>query len=195
MTDCLLPHPCTTTTNLHPFPPLAPLDIGSSHVWLYLQFLRYTPVHLIESVVNCGLCMRWYLACSSYVNVMHRELAITRALRYDASARDLIKRNRSLPSLPLSCTGFNFYWLDEVDRSIGVSTYVRQSTTNCQQSLHQFLQQNYVMRSNKISQKLVKFNFNFCDWLYVICKVIFYNKPHWNWSVGSKYTVEGLQKL
>ena len=26
--------------------------------------------------------------------------------------------NRSLPSLPLSCTGFNFYWLDEVNRSI-----------------------------------------------------------------------------
>ena len=27
-------------------------------------------------------------------------------------------RNRSLPSLPLSCTGFNFYWLNEVNRSI-----------------------------------------------------------------------------
>ena len=30
--------------------------------------------------------MRRYLACSSYANVMHRELAITHALRYDASA-------------------------------------------------------------------------------------------------------------
>ena len=47
----------------------------------------YTPVHLVESVENCGLCMRRYLACSSYANVMHRELAITRALRYGASAR------------------------------------------------------------------------------------------------------------
>ena len=48
----------------------------------------YTPVHLVESVENCGLCMRRYLACSSYAKVMHQELAIMRALRYDASARD-----------------------------------------------------------------------------------------------------------
>ena len=41
-----------------------------------------TPVHLVESVENCGLCMRRYLACSSYANVIHRELAITRALGY-----------------------------------------------------------------------------------------------------------------
>ena len=52
------------------------------------KIIRYTPVHLVESVENCVLCMRRYLACSSYANVMHRELAITRALRYDASARD-----------------------------------------------------------------------------------------------------------
>ena len=32
--------------------------------------------------------------------------------------------HRSLPSLPLSCTGFNFYWLDEVNRSIGEFTGV-----------------------------------------------------------------------
>ena len=50
--------------------------------------LWYTPVHLVESVENCGLCMRWYLVCSSYANVMHRELAIMRALRYDANVRD-----------------------------------------------------------------------------------------------------------
>ena len=49
---------------------------------------HYTPVHLVESVENCGLCMRRYLACSSCANVMHRELAITCALCYDASARD-----------------------------------------------------------------------------------------------------------
>ena len=48
----------------------------------------YTPVHLVESVENCGLCIRRYLACRSYANVMHRELAITRALHFDASARD-----------------------------------------------------------------------------------------------------------
>ena len=28
--------------------------------------------------------------------------------------------NCSLPSFPLSCTGFNFYWLDEVNRSITI---------------------------------------------------------------------------
>ena len=48
----------------------------------------YTPVHLAESVENRGKCMRRYLACSSYAKVMHRELAIMRGLRYDASARD-----------------------------------------------------------------------------------------------------------
>ena len=49
---------------------------------------HYTPVHLVESVENYGLCMRRYLACSSYASVMYREVAITRALRYDASTRD-----------------------------------------------------------------------------------------------------------
>ena len=52
------------------------------------EFISYTPVHLVESVENCGLCTRRYLARRSYANVMHRELAITRALRYDVSARD-----------------------------------------------------------------------------------------------------------
>ena len=47
----------------------------------------YTPVHLVESVENCGLCVRRCLACSSCANVMYRGLAITRVLRYDASAR------------------------------------------------------------------------------------------------------------
>ena len=32
--------------------------------------LIYTPVHLVESVENCGLCMGWHLACSSYANVI-----------------------------------------------------------------------------------------------------------------------------
>ena len=89
-----------------------------------LDFWQLYSVHLVESVENCGLSMRRYLACSSYANVMHRELAITRALRYDVSARDYIMRNRSLPSLPLSCTGFNFYWLDEVNRSISVKMQI-----------------------------------------------------------------------
>ena len=55
---------------------------------IFLQFSRnkqctrkricnHTPVHLVESVENCGLCTRGYLSCSSYANVMHRELAIT----------------------------------------------------------------------------------------------------------------------
>ena len=59
-----------------------------SHLCVCCVTLFYTPVHLVESVENCKLCMRQYLACSSYANVMHRELAITRALRYDASAKD-----------------------------------------------------------------------------------------------------------
>ena len=60
-------------------------------VKLQLRFKEpsdYTIVPFVESVENCGLCMRRYLACSSYANVMHRELAITRTLCYDASARD-----------------------------------------------------------------------------------------------------------
>ena len=41
---------------------------------------NYTPVHLVESVKNCGLFMRRYLACSSYANVMHQELSRVREL-------------------------------------------------------------------------------------------------------------------
>ena len=106
-------HGCTCLYSVPHVVSESPTPQFKSHSWWF-----YTPVHLVESVENCGMCMRWYLACSSYANVMHWELAITRALCYDASARDQIMRNRSLPSLPLSCTGFNFYWLDEVNRSI-----------------------------------------------------------------------------
>ena len=56
--------------------------------WMPLCMVHfYTPVHLVESVENCGLCVRRRLACSSYANVMHCGLAILRALRYDTSAR------------------------------------------------------------------------------------------------------------
>ena len=77
----------------------------------------YTSFHLVESVENCGLCMRQCLAFSSYAQVMHCALAITRALDYDASVKHWIIHNWK-PSLPLSCTGYNLYWLDEVNRSI-----------------------------------------------------------------------------
>ena len=79
---------------------------------------EHTPVHLIESVENCGLCMRRCLAFSSYAQVMHCALGIMRALDYDASVKHWIMRNCKLPSLPLSCTGYNFYWLDEMNRGI-----------------------------------------------------------------------------
>ena len=46
--------------------------------WIY-SLWNYTPVHLIESVENCG----WCLACSSYTNAMHCALATMRALPYD----------------------------------------------------------------------------------------------------------------
>ena len=47
-----------------------------------------------------------------------------------------------------------------------------------------------VLQSSKMSLKLVKFNFNFFDWLivYIICKATFYSRLHWNWSIGSKDT-------
>lgn len=48
-------------------------------------YMYYTDVHLIESIENCGLCMRRYIACSSHANVMHRKLTNTCTLRYDAS--------------------------------------------------------------------------------------------------------------
>ena len=53
-------------------------------------------------------------------------------------------RNHSLPSLPLSCTGFNFYWLDEVNRSTALMAISRLSiqkmdniTTLVEWSTHQ----------------------------------------------------------
>ena len=73
------------------YSPIDEVTINFSQMGYYViasGIAHYTPVHLVESVENCGLCMRWYLACSSYAKVMHQELAIMRALRYDASARD-----------------------------------------------------------------------------------------------------------
>ena len=115
------------------------------------MYSMYTPVHLVESVENCRLCMRRYLACSSYANVMHRELAITRVLRHDASARDLIMRNCILPSLPLSCTGFNFYRLEEVNRSVVLLVVLRslllwRLCVTCETPVHKiFLQRKICM--------------------------------------------------
>ena len=43
-----------------------------------------TPVYLVQLVGNCVLCMRRYLACSSYTQVMHCVL-IMHTLCYDAS--------------------------------------------------------------------------------------------------------------
>ena len=40
-----------------------------------------------------------------------------------------------------------------------------------------------------MSRKSVKFNFRFPDWFYTFAKLsTFYNKPHWNGSIGSKDT-------
>ena len=47
----------------------------------------YTPVHLVESVENCGLCMRQCLASSSYAHVMHCALAIRHEIGKDASVK------------------------------------------------------------------------------------------------------------
>ena len=80
----------------------------------------YTPVHLIESVENCWLCMRQCLKSSTYSHVIHCALAITQAIGNNASVKHWIMCNCKLQSLPLSCAGYNFYWLDEVNRSIAV---------------------------------------------------------------------------
>ena len=68
----------------------------------------YTPVHLVESVGNCELCMRWCPAFSSYTHAMHCELVIMHELVNDACVKHEIKRSCKLPSLPLLCTGYNF---------------------------------------------------------------------------------------
>ena len=55
-----------------------------------LQTLKnYTPVHwhFVESVENCGLCLRQCLASSNYAHVMHCALATTRANGCDASVK------------------------------------------------------------------------------------------------------------
>ena len=70
-------------------------------IWFPKLIHNYTPVHLIESVENWGLCMRQCLASSSYVHVMHFVLAITRAIGQDASVKHWIMRNCKLLSLPL----------------------------------------------------------------------------------------------
>ena len=43
---------------------------------LYKIYANYAPVHHVESVENCGLCMRWCFACSSYTNIMDFALVI-----------------------------------------------------------------------------------------------------------------------
>ena len=83
-----------------------------------MAFDLYTPVHLVESVENCGLCMRWCFECSSYTNVTLCALALTRAICCDASAKHKITRDCKLPSLALSCTGCKVYWLNKVNWSI-----------------------------------------------------------------------------
>ena len=71
--------------------------------------LPYIPVHLVESVENYALCMRRCPLCSSNLSVTHNALAFTRANRTNAGAK--------LLSLPLSCTGCKFYWLDDLNWS------------------------------------------------------------------------------
>ena len=85
----------------------------------------YTPVHLIESVENYSLCMRRCLLCSSIMSVTHSALAFMHANRTDASAKHRIMCNCKLPSLPLSCTGCKFYWLDDVNWSIVNISYMK----------------------------------------------------------------------
>ena len=71
--------------------------------------ISYTSVHLVKSVENCALCIRGCLACSSYMNVMHYALVITRTLCYGASPKHLILHNWNpgfFPGVPPS--GKNF---------------------------------------------------------------------------------------
>ena len=82
-----------------------------------------TPVHLVESVENCGLQKRWCIACSSYMNVTHCALGVTRTVCHDARAKHWIMHNRRLPTCLISCTGYNVYWLDKVYRSMDSSIY------------------------------------------------------------------------
>ena len=77
----------------------------------------YTPVHLVESVENWTV----YETVSKLHAGVTWKLGIENLLlrtRFVMMPAPGIMRNRSLPSLPLSCTSFNFYWLDEVNRSI-----------------------------------------------------------------------------
>ena len=55
-----------------------------------------------------------------------------------------------------------------------------------------FFFQTYVVLPSKMSLKSVKLNFQFSVWLYKTCthhlQSYLYNRPHWNWSVGSNDT-------
>ena len=66
------------------------------------------------------------------MKVVHCALAITRALRYDISAKHYMMHNCKLPSLPLSCTGYNFYQLNKVKKSTELTTYLRIFETSSQ---------------------------------------------------------------
>ena len=95
------------------------------------SMVYYTPIYLVESVENGGLCVRRCLACSSYANVMYR---VTAACNANVMYRGLaITRLIKMPAPGIKLcaiagyrlfhfffTGFNFYWLDEVNRSISV---------------------------------------------------------------------------
>ena len=87
-----------------------------SYIILF-QTIHYSPVHLVESVGYCGLCIRQCLAWISYAHVMYCELVITRSLCYDASAKHKIMSNCRLPSLTLSCAGYNFLLTSQGEQS------------------------------------------------------------------------------
>ena len=80
---------------------------------------NYNPVHLAKSVGNWGLPMRLHACMHAAVTQtkMYCALCISCSVCYYASAKYWVTLNSNLPSL--SCTGCNFYWRDEVSRSIG----------------------------------------------------------------------------
>ena len=86
---------------------------------IILPFLTYTPAHLVESIENCRLWMRWCLACSRYGNVVYCALATMRMLCYKASAMQAL--NVAQLHATTSSTLMHrllVYWLDEMNRSI-----------------------------------------------------------------------------
>ena len=84
------------------------------HLHVVLKCYTCTPVHLIVSVetVDCV----WDGVLHLGVNIV--DLFCTRFVMTPASGIKLLKRNRTLLYLPLSCTDFNLYWLNQVNRSI-----------------------------------------------------------------------------